>query len=193
MDRLRPCRPGSGEDRAGRRGPSKTGLTVPTGQRPAAQAQGRAVNDGLVAAVTLLLSSPRFVRFWIEETRRHKGNVKFAILEDAEDLLLPRDCGNGDKVANLLNVADGFLGDHLKLHVVATTNVPINKLDPAIVRPGRLIGAREFRRLTRAEAERLAAAKGLALPDKEDFSLAEVYAGDLSAWPSGKERKIGFA
>ena len=92
-----------------------------------------------------------------------------------------------------MNVADGFLGDHLKLHVVATTNVPVNKLDPAIVRPGRLIGAREFRRLTRAEAERLAAAKRLALPDKEDFSLAELYAGDLSAWPSGKERKIGFA
>jgi hypothetical protein len=55
--------------------------------------------------------------------------------------------------------------------------MPIGQLDPAIVRPGRLAGAREFRRLSRAEAECLAAKKGLALPEQEDFSLAELYAG----------------
>ncbi len=139
-----------------------------------------------------MLSSPRFVNFWISQTRRHKGKIKFAILEDAEEMLVPREPGTSDKVSNLLNISDGLLGDHLRLHVMATTNVPVSQLDPAIIRPGRLVGAREFRRLTRAEAERLAVAKGLALPEKEKFTLAEIYGGGGGQWASGNGRKIGF-
>ncbi len=140
-----------------------------------------------------MLSSPRFATFWVEQTRRHPQKHKLAILEDAEELLLPRDAGSRDKVSNLLNIADGFLGDHLKLHVVATTNMPMNKLDAAIVRPGRLIGMREFRRLNRVEALRLAAAKGLALADQPDFSLAELYCGAVSSPVLNGDRQIGFA
>jgi len=91
------------------------------------------------------LSSPGLVSFWAGETGRYKGKQKIAILEDAEDLLMPRDQGTRTKVSDLLNIADGFLGDHLRLHVVATTNAPVPRLDPAIARPGRLIGVREFR------------------------------------------------
>ena len=36
-------------------------------------------------------------------------------------------------------MADGFLGDYLKIHVVATTYAPVRELDKAILRPGRLI------------------------------------------------------
>jgi len=94
-----------------------------------------------------MLSNPRFVNFWIKQTKRHPKKTKIVLLEDAEELLLPRDAGSRDKVSNLLNLADGFLGDHLKLHVIATTNAPMERLDPAIARPGRLVGAREFPRL----------------------------------------------
>jgi len=139
-----------------------------------------------------MLSSPRFVNFWVSQTRRQKGKTKIAILEDAEELLLPRDSGSREKVSNLLNISDGLLGDHLKLHVVATTNIPLGNLDPAVVRPGRLIGAREFRRLTADEARRLAQAKGLELPEQSDFSLAELYCGG-GVSSLGKGRKIGFA
>jgi ATP-dependent 26S proteasome regulatory subunit len=74
----------------------------------------------------------------------------------------------------LLNIGDGFLGEHLKLHILATTNVPIQKLDAALLRPGRLIAVRQFRRLSHTEATRLCCAKGLDLPRQEDFSLAEL-------------------
>ncbi len=131
-----------------------------------------------------LLSSPKFVRFWIDETRRHKGRIKFAVLEDSEDLLLPRDPGSREKVSSLLNIADGLLGDHLRLHVLATTNVPVSQLDPAIARPGRLAGVREFRCLTRAEAQRLANAKGLSLPDADRITLAQVYSASRTALKS---------
>jgi hypothetical protein len=152
---------------------------------------GQAVFFYVPVSESEMLSSPRFVNFWVTQTRRQKGKTKIAILEDAEELLLPRDAGSREKVSNLLNIADGLLGDHLRLHVVATTNIPLGNLDPAIVRPGRLVGAREFRRLNREEARRVAEAKGLTLPEAEDASLAELYCGG-GVLSFGKGRKIGF-
>jgi ATP-dependent 26S proteasome regulatory subunit len=91
-----------------------------------------------------------------------------------------------------LNIGDGFLGEHLKLHVIATTNAPMRRLDEAVQRPGRLMGSREFRRLTRAEALRLAQAKGLKLADGSDsWSLAEVYNGKPEVL--APESSVGFS
>jgi ATPase family associated with various cellular activities (AAA) len=141
-----------------------------------------------------VLSSPRFVSFWLQETRRHADKQKIAILEDAEELLLPRDEGSRAKVSNLLNIGDGFLGDHLKLQVVATSNVPMQNLDPAVTRPGRLMGAREFPRLSPASAFRLAEAKGIkALPEQSDYSLAEIYCRAPLTAKLPKSRRAGFA
>ena len=139
-----------------------------------------------------MLSNPRFVSFWVNQTRLHPKKQKIAILEDAEELLLARDGASRDKVSNLLNIADGFLGDHLRLHVICTTNMPISRLDPAIVRPGRLIGVREFRRLNREEATRLAKAKGLEVPDQRDYSLAELYCAQTETIRVGHQETIGF-
>jgi len=139
-----------------------------------------------------LLSDPQFVGFWLEQNRRHNPKGKLAIIEDAENLLLPRDERSRAQVSNLLNIGDGFLGEHLKLHVVATTNTPMRKLDEAVVRPGRLMGTREFRRLTRDEALRLAQAKGLKLTDGSDSrSLAEIYNGKPEVL--APETGVGFS
>lgn len=145
-----------------------------------------------VSASDMLFDS-RFVGFWINEASRNKKKQKIVLLEDAEELLMPRDGGNRDKVSNLLNLADGFLGDHLKLNVIATTNSPVRELDKAILRPGRLLGSREFRRLSRPEAERIAKAKGLTLADKPDYSLAEIYNGAALKTEFNSERRVGFA
>ena len=139
-----------------------------------------------------VLSAPHFVGFWLDQNRRHNPKAKLAIIEDAENLLLPRDERSRAQVSNLLNIADRFLGEHLKLHVVATTNTPMRRLDEAVLRPGRLMGTREFRRLNRAEALRLAQAKGLKLADGSDsWSLAEIYCGkpEVLAPESG----VGFS
>jgi len=139
-----------------------------------------------------LLSDPQFVSFWLDQNRRHRGKAKLAIIEDAENLLLPRDERSRAQVSNLLNIGDGFLGEHLKLHVVATTNVAMRRLDEAVLRPGRLMGTREFRRLTRAEAQRLAQAKGLTLANASDtWSLAEIYNGQPEIL--AREPNVGFS
>jgi hypothetical protein len=139
-----------------------------------------------------VLSAPHFVGFWLEQNRRHGPKTKLAIIEDAENLLLPRDERSRAQVSNLLNIGDGFLGEHLKLHVVATTNTPMRRLDEAVMRPGRLMGTREFRRLNRAEALRLAEAKGLKLADGSDtWSLAEIYCNKPEVL--APESSVGFS
>ena len=141
-----------------------------------------------------VLSSPRFVDFWIGQTEKHGDRHKVAIVEDAEDILLPRDGVNSAKVSNLLNIADGFLGDHLRLHVIATTNATLTQLDKAIVRPGRLTGCREFARLAPVEAKRLAVAQGRTLPEGQaDYSLAEIYCGATDQVGSRNSQRVGFA
>ena len=140
-----------------------------------------------------VLSSPNFVKFWIDEKEGAGGKQKIAIMEDAAELLLPRDESSRTKVSNLLNIADGFLGEHLRLHVIATTNAPVRQLDPALLRPGRLMGTREFRRLTRPEAQRLAEAKQLRLADQPDYSLGEIYCGAVGGPVFNADRQVGFA
>jgi hypothetical protein len=140
-----------------------------------------------------VLAAPSFVSFWLDQNRIHSKKAKLAIIEDAEDVLLPRDENSRAKVSNLLNIGDGFLGDHLKLHVIASTNTPLQRLDPALLRPGRLTGAYHFRRLSRSNAQRLAKAKGLILPEQEDWSLAEIYNGTPQEPDLEKKGRVGFA
>jgi hypothetical protein len=54
------------------------------------------------------------------------------------------------------------------------------------------VRTREFRRLTRREAQRLAVAKGLDLPDQPDYLLRELYCGLVAATVLKTDRQIGF-
>jgi hypothetical protein len=52
----------------------------------------------------------------------------------------------------LLNLTDGLLGQGRSLLVALTTNEPVNRLHPAIVRPGRCIAEIEVGSLSASEA-----------------------------------------
>jgi hypothetical protein len=120
------------------------------------------------------VESGEIVTFWAAENRNSKLR-KILILEDAESVLLRRGDDNREKVATLLNLTDGMLGDALGLHVVCTLNSELADLDPALLRPGRLVAHRDFDLLTRDEACRLAAALSLPTPSVDRVSLAELF------------------
>lgn len=122
------------------------------------------------------LGSPEMVAFWTRDARRHPDAKRVVVLEDAEEALMDRGPDNKEQVATLLNVADGLLGEMLRVHLICTVNCPMDRLDPAIIRPGRLVAIREFRRLNPAAAGRLARARGLHLRPQADYSLAEIFA-----------------
>ena len=110
---------------------------------------------------------------------------------------MTRENDNRDKVSNLLNMADGLFGDLLKLHVICTANCPMGAIDPALMRRGRLVAHREFRRLEESEACRLALAKQLEwapTPDQETYSLTEIYnASESTLLMEENQSSIGFA
>jgi len=139
-----------------------------------------------------MLSAPHLVQFWIRESHDAEKIAKVMVVEDAEPLLVARGCDNHDQLSNFLNITDGLPGEFLKLHLICTTNCKIDKLDPAVTRTGRLIAYRNFRRLTRAEAQRLALAKNLIIPVQESYSLAEIYGERQSSFEEVASRRVGF-
>lgn len=140
-----------------------------------------------------LLSCPSLTEFWADQLRGTQRASCVVLLEDAEALLEHRNVENRGSLANLLNISDGLLGEFLPVHLVCTVNCHPGKLDPAIIRPGRLRISREFRRLNAAQAQRLAAAKGVSLPSRADYSLAEIYNPGEESDVESAGRRIGFA
>lgn len=97
------------------------------------------------------------------------------VIEDADELI-SENAGNrtGQALSKLLNLTDGLLGQGKKFTIIITTNEPVNKLHPALIRSGRCLANIYFRPLTRSEAR-------ARFPDEElggtgDLTLAEATA-----------------
>lgn len=100
------------------------------------------------------------------------------IIEDAEGSL-SRSGTSDQSVANLLNLSDGLLSDGVQVQIIATFNCPLISLDPALLRPGRLIVQYCFpSTLTIENAKHLASLINVSKIDQinEPMSLASVYA-----------------
>lgn len=123
-----------------------------------------------------ILEEPEFIGFWSSERTAYADRKLVVILEDADDALMTRESDNRDKVSAILNLSDGMLSDFLCLHVICTINCTAADIDQALLRPGRLVSHRVFKRLDVAQATRLAASLGKTLPPASDYSLAEVFA-----------------
>lgn len=174
------------------RGPPGTGKTTYLRHLTAAVARTHRVFV-LAAGDFEMLTSPKLVNFWADEGRFHGSRQKIVVLEDAEELLAERGVGDRGAVASLLNVADGLLADFLKVKLVCTVNCALDRLDPAVTRSGRLLACREFARMPRERAQRIADVHGLSLQPQPDWSLAEVFAGPPKVQASEERRVLGFA
>lgn len=139
------------------------------------------------------VDSGELVSFWSDENRLSKLK-KVLVLEDAESVLLRRDGDNRERVATLLNLTDGVMGDALRVHVICTLNSALADLDPALLRPGRLLGHREFFRLTGEAAQRLAAHLGKTVAPGKSTSLAEIFNPEITPLPEKPtgRRSLGF-
>jgi len=139
------------------------------------------------------VDSGAIVTFLTSENRSSKLR-KVLILEDAESILHRRGNDNREKVATLLNITDGLLGDALGLHVICTLNSDLTDIDPALLRPGRLVAHRDFSLLNSDEAERLARALGRPTPVGDQVSLAEIFnpAPSGCVTPRAPRRVMGF-
>ncbi len=90
---------------------------------------------------TELLTNAKMTQLSTLFIQMARGRKLVLLIEDAETILTPRE-GTGertDAISNLLNLADGFIGNTLDMRIICTTNLKGAKIDEALVRPGRLI------------------------------------------------------
>jgi hypothetical protein len=138
-----------------------------------------------------VLSNPDFIGFWAEQRRRYADRQFVVILEDSDAALMIRGADNREQVSAILNLSDGMLADFLRLQIICTINCKAADIDQALLRPGRLLSHRVFRRLDYNQASLLAESLGRTLPTASDYSLAEVFAGHTSEIVN--HPRIGFA
>jgi hypothetical protein len=145
------------------------------------------VNDVIYIPPSMvsLIATPGFVSFMIE----NKGNT--LLIEDAEEIL---SVDRNSATNNLLGLTDGFLRDSLNLKVICTFNCDLKKIDPALLRKGRLFFEYKFGNLSVAEGQKLADYCELGINVDKEMSLAEIfnYTKEISVEDSFEERPIGF-
>lgn len=152
-------------------------------------------------AVSASLAEPQMINFisdWIMEEKRDC----ILLIEDAEPLLESRNGGADGRstgISNLLNITDGILNDILGLMVIATFNIDISRIDSALLRPGRLIARKEFKKISKESAEKLATSLKIDLPEiTYPATLADFYNSQMAKkiilhnYTDNSNNKIGF-
>lgn len=119
------------------------------------------------------------------------------ILEDADQVLAPRQETDMQGISTLLNVTDGILGKIFNIRILATTNSPAKSLDSAITRPGRLCVHSVVSPLDFNHASSIyTRIEGKGSLEERNYTLAEIYAlarGEkLPSQQEFKRNKYGF-
>jgi hypothetical protein len=106
-----------------------------------------------------------------DETKRR---WRLLLLEDCDELIRGEaKATSGQALSRLLNLTDGLLGQGQNILVAITTNEPLGRLHPAVVRPGRCLAQIEVGALSEGEASGwLGGGERVARP----MTLAELYA-----------------
>lgn len=113
------------------------------------------------------------------------------VLEDCESLLKDRASGNA-QLSALLNLSDGILGDSLSLKFLCTFNSDLSKIDPAILRKGRLKIKYEFGKLKADKVQKLASKLGKEIPKNLELPLCDVYNYEIDNNGEQIRPKVGF-
>ncbi|MFI8964188.1 DUF5925 domain-containing protein [Streptomyces sp. NPDC053493] len=110
-----------------------------------------------------------------EDEGTAKGRWRLLLLEDCDELIRGEaKHAAGQALSRLLNLTDGLLGQGRNVLVAVTTNEDLERLHPAVVRPGRCLARIEVGRLTRPEAVRwLGREDGVG---RDGATLAELFA-----------------
>lgn len=124
---------------------------------------------------------------------RGEHRWRLVVLEDAGELLAAdARAVAGQGLSRLLNLSDGLLGEGLRVVVLVTTNEPLRRLHPAVVRPGRTWAEVEFGELTVDEANVWLEKHGIGSTSNCARPLAELFAVAAGRAPLPRTG-LGFA
>lgn len=123
-----------------------------------------------------------------EDEGTAKGRWRLLLLEDCDELIRGEAKHTaGQALSRLLNLTDGLLGQGRNVLVGVTTNEDLERLHPAVVRPGRSLARIEVGPLTRQEAVGWRGTEeGLG---RDGATLAELYALRRGGGPASVPRQ----
>ncbi|RPK34299.1 ATPase family associated with various cellular activities (AAA) [Streptomyces sp. ADI92-24] len=127
-----------------------------------------------------------------EDDGTAKGRWRLLLLEDCDELIRGEAKHTaGQALSRLLNLTDGLLGQGRNVLVGVTTNEDLERLHPAVVRPGRCLARIEVGPLTRKESVAwLGTDEGLSRDvSHEGATLAELYALRRGTGPASVPRQ----
>jgi SpoVK/Ycf46/Vps4 family AAA+-type ATPase len=61
------------------------------------------------------------------------------VVEDGDQILLPRNDNSASTISTLLNQTDGILGNMMDIRIIVSTNIDHLEIEGALKRPGRLL------------------------------------------------------
>jgi len=114
------------------------------------------------------------------------------VLEDTGELLAAdAKERTGQGLSRLLNLVDGIIGQGLRVLVLVTTNEPLQRLHPAVARPGRCAARLEFEPFPAAEAVAWLAERGIDDRNATSATLANLFAR-VEGYEQEPEKPVGF-
>lgn len=115
------------------------------------------------------------------------------VIEDAENIVVDREKDGYSPVSALLNISDGLLSDCLNIQIICSFNTDISKVDPALMRKGRLIAKYEFKELEISKAEALSRKLGFNTRFASPMTLTAIYNQQERDFQQTKKcNQIGF-
>jgi len=146
------------------------------------------------AALIPAIGRPELMPVLIEHHKKEDKPLVL-ILEDADEVLLPRGADNMSGISTLLNLTDGLQSDQASVRVVATSNARREKMDGAVGRRGRFFGHLEVPKRSPEHAREIFArvhpGKEYPFPSNLSVHLGEIYTGQLDEDTKGG-RSTGF-
>jgi len=123
---------------------------------------------------TIMKKDTVFQSFLFDE--RKTGQTDIMIIEDADTILTDRQDDGNKLMSRFLNVSDGLIKLPNKKLVFTTNITDFNKVDQALLRPGRCFGVMHTRPLNLTEAQAAAKVANLPVPsEKREYTLAELF------------------
>lgn len=103
------------------------------------------------------------------------SNAEILVVEDADVLLTDRESKGNKSMAKMLNVSDGLVKVMSKKIIFTANLTNKNKIDQALLRPGRCFDAIVLDELNREQAAAVANKLGVEVPNKKFVTLAEIF------------------
>jgi len=132
------------------------------------------------------IAEPYFMSF----LSRFKKSI--LVLEDSENIISSTFVHRTQAIANILNMTDGLLNDHLEVQIISTFNTSHKEIDPALLRAGRLKVNYEFKPLKPKQANKLCKQLDNGKTFDNPATLSEIYEGHNQIISIQEKKKIGF-